>query len=75
MFFEGDDGKNYNIFGEGGVEKAAKDYQKTFLGEIPLNIDLRIAADSGKPLVEKNPDHKISKKFLEIAKKIKDSFR
>ena len=73
-FFEGDDGKNYNIFGEGGVEKAANDYQKTFLGKIPLNIDLRIAADSGKPLVEKNPDHKISKIFVEIAKKIKDSF-
>ena len=73
-FFEGDDGKNYNIFGEGGVEKAAIDYKKKFLGKIPLNIDLRIAADSGKPLVEINPDHKISKIFIEIAKKIKGSF-
>ena len=73
-FFESDDGKNYNIFGEGGVEKAASDYKKDFLGKIPINIDLRIAADAGKPLVEKNPDHKISKIFLEIAKKIKGSF-
>ena len=73
-FFEGDDGKNYNIFGEGGVEKAAIDYKKKFLGKIPLSIDLRIAADSGKPLVEINPDHKISKIFIEIAKKIKGSF-
>ena len=73
-FFEGDDGKNYNIFGEGGVEKAANDYKKKFLGKIPLNIDLRVAADSGKPLVEINPDHKISKIFIEIAKKIKESF-
>jgi len=73
-FFEGDDGKNYNIFGEGGVEKAANDYKKKFLGKIPLNIDLRIAADAGRPLVEKNPDHKISKIFLEMAKKIKGSF-
>jgi len=30
-FFEGDDGKNYNIFGEGGVEKAANDYKKNLL--------------------------------------------
>jgi len=52
-FFEGDDGKNYNIFGEGGVEKAANDYKKKFLGKIPLNIDLRVAADAGKPLDEK----------------------
>ena len=73
-FFEGDDGKNYNIFGEGGVEKAANDYKKKFLGKIPLNIDLRVAADAGKPLVEINPDHKISKIFIEIAKKIKESF-
>jgi ATP-binding protein involved in chromosome partitioning len=73
-FFQSDDGKNYNIFGEGGVEKTAKDYKKDFLGKIPINIDLRIAADTGKPLVEKNPDHKISKIFLEMAKKIKGSF-
>ena len=73
-FFESDDGKNYNIFGEGGVEKVATDYKKDFLGKIPINIDLRIAADAGKPLVKKNPDHKISKIFLEMAKKIKGSF-
>ncbi len=73
-FFETDEGKKYNIFGEDGVEKVAKDYKKEFLGKIPINIDLRIAADTGKPLVEKNPDHKISKIFIEIAKKIKGSF-
>jgi len=73
-YFRSDDGKNYNIFGEGGVEKVAKDYKKDFLGKIPINIDLRVAADTGKPLFEKNPDHQISKIFKEIAKKIKESF-
>ena len=73
-FFETDEGKKYNIFGEGGVEKVAKDYKKKFLGKIPINIDLRVAADSGKPLVEKNPDHKISTIFKEMAKKVKESF-
>ena len=73
-FFESDDGKKHNIFGEGGVEKLATDYNKKFLGKIPINIDLRIAADSGKPLVEKSPDHKISKIFEEIAKKVKETF-
>ena len=73
-FFQSDDGKNYNIFGEGGVEKVANDYKKNFLGKIPIDIDLRVAADTGKPLFEKNPDHKISKIFQEIAKKIKGSF-
>ena len=73
-FFETDEGKKYNIFGEDGVEKVARDYKKKFLGKIPINIDLRVAADSGMPLVEKNPDHKISIIFKEIAKKIKESF-
>ena len=73
-FFESDDGKKHNIFGEGGVEKLATIYKKEFLGKIPIDIDLRVAADTGKPLVEKKPDHKISKIFIEIAKKIKGSF-
>jgi ATP-binding protein involved in chromosome partitioning len=73
-FFETEEGKKYNIFGEGGVEKLSKDYKKEFLGKIPIDIDLRVAADAGKPLVEANPDHKISKIFKDIAKKIKESF-
>ena len=73
-FFQTNDGKKYNIFGEDGVEKVAEDYKKDFLGKIPISIDLRVAADSGKPLVEKSPDHKISKIFIEIATKIKGSF-
>jgi len=73
-FFQGDDGKNYNIFGEGGVEKIANEYKKKFISKIPISIDLRIAADSGIPLVEKEPNHKVSKMFIEIAKKIKESF-
>ena len=73
-FFESEEGKKYNIFGEDGVEKVAKDYKKKFLGKIPINVDLRIAADSGKPLVEEKPEHKISIIFKEIALKIKESF-
>ena len=73
-FFQSEDGKNYNIFGEDGVEKAAKDYNKKFLGKIPINIDLRVAADTGKPLFEKNPGHEISKIFKSIAENIKESF-
>ena len=73
-FFETDEGKKYNIFGEDGVEKVAKDYKKEFLGKIPINIDLRVSADSGKPLFEKDSNHEISKIFREIATKVKGSF-
>jgi ATP-binding protein involved in chromosome partitioning len=69
-FFKGDDGKNYNIFGEGGVEKTAKEFNKDFLGKIPLHQDLRLSADIGIPLTHSDPEHEISLVFKKIAKKI-----
>ncbi len=69
-YFKGDDGKQYKIFGEGGVEKTAKEFNKDFLGKIPLNQDLRNSADNGDPLTHSNPDHEISKIFKSIAEKI-----
>jgi len=36
-YFVGDDNKKYNIFGEGGVKDTAEEFNKEFLGEIPIN--------------------------------------
>ena len=69
-FFKGDDGKNYNIFGEGGVEQTAKEFNKDFLGKIPLHQDLRISADKGDPLTLSDPKHEMSLIFKIIAEKI-----
>ena len=74
-FFKGDDGKEYKIFGEGGVEKTAKEFNKNFLGKIPLNQDLRNSADKGEPLTHSDPEHEVSKIFKDIAEKVKQSFR
>ena len=73
-FFKGDDGKEYKIFGEGGVEKTAKEFSKNFLGKIPIHQDLRDATDKGDPLTHSNPDHEVSKIFKSIAEKIKLAF-
>ena len=72
-FFKGDDGKKYKIFGEGGVEKIAKEFNKQFLGHLPLNQELRNSADIGDPLSHSNPDHEVSKLFKKIAEKVKNS--
>ena len=72
-FFKGDDGKEYKIFGESGVEKTAKEFNKEFLGHLPLHQDLRISADKGDPLTHSDPDHEVSKLFVDIAGKIKVS--
>ena len=69
-FFKGDDGKEYKIFGEGGVEKTAKEFNKNFLGKIPIHQDLRDATDKGDPLTHSKPDHEVSKIFEDIARQI-----
>jgi len=74
-FFKGDDGKEYKIFGEGGVEKTAKEFNKNFLGKIPIHQDLRDATDKGDPLTHSNPEHEVSKIFKGIAEKIKLAFQ
>jgi len=70
-YFTADDGKKYKIFGEGGVKKTAKEFEKEFLGEIPIDPEVGKCGDEGKPIVETNPDHKISKIYLNFANKIK----
>ena len=69
-FFKTEDGKKHNIFGEGGVEKTAKEFNKNFLGKIPISTKLRESADLGLPLTYKEPGDEISKVFLEIADKV-----
>ena len=72
--FVGDDGKEYYIFGKGGVEKTAKEFNKEFIGKIPINPEVGKFGDLGKPIVESIPDHKISKIYLDFANKIKSNY-
>mgnify|MGYP006175847241 FL=1 len=74
-FFKGDDGKEYKIFGEGGVEKTANEFNKNFLGKIPIHQDLRDATDKGDPLTHSDPEHEVSKIFKDIAEKVKLAFQ
>jgi len=73
-YFKGDDGKVYKIFGESGVKKTAQEFNKEFLGYLPIHQDLRNSADKGDPLTHSKPDHEVSKLFKDIAEKIKQSF-
>ena len=73
-YFIGDDGKKYKIFGEGGVKRTAEEFEKEFLGEIPINPEVGKTGDEGKPIVEANPEHEISKIYLELANKIKSIY-
>ena len=73
-YFVGDDGKKYPIFGEGGVKRTANEFNKEFLGEIPISPEVGKLGDSGIPIVESKPDHEISKIYLSLAEKIKSTY-
>ena len=72
--FTGDDGKKYAIFGEGGVKRTAKEFNKEFLAEIPIDPNVGKFGDQGKPIVENNPNSKISQIYINLAKKIKSIY-
>ncbi len=73
-FFIAEDGKKYHLFGEGGVKKTADEFNKEFLGEIPINPDVGKSGDNGKPIVEENPNNEISKIYIDFANKIKSVY-
>ena len=73
-YFIGDDNKKYNIFGKGGVRDTAKEFDKEFLGEIPINPEVGKSGDKGKPIVEEDPSNEISKIYINLAKKIKSTY-
>lgn len=58
------------IFGEGGGRREAKRLDVPFLGEIPLDANLRKSGDTGKPLVAFDESSPISQKFIELARNI-----
>ncbi len=73
-YFIGDDNKKYKIFGEGGVRKTSDEFNKEFLGEIPINSEIAKTSDNGKPIVEEDPNCEISKIYIDFANKIKSTY-
>lgn len=43
-----DCGKRYEIFGSGGAKRRAAELQIPFLGEVPINIQMRVNGDEGR---------------------------
>ena len=58
------------IFGSGGGQKLAHEYDVTLLGQLPLIREIREEADSGNPTVVANPTSEVAVLYRQIAKKI-----
>jgi ATP-binding protein involved in chromosome partitioning len=59
-----------DIFNSGGARRECERLNIDLLGEIPLDVEIRVGGDEGIPVVEKNLQNKNSESFMEIAKKI-----
>jgi ATP-binding protein involved in chromosome partitioning len=64
------DGTRMDLFGSGGGEQLALATQTPFLGKIPIDQNVRIGGDSGKPIVTAYPESPVAKALNEIAQKI-----
>ena len=69
-WFTGDDGKRYELFGEGGGQRLADDTGVPLLGKVPLLPALREGSDTGHPVVVAFPDTEAAQAFRAIAETI-----
>jgi ATP-binding protein involved in chromosome partitioning len=62
-------GHEEHIFGEGGGQRIAEEYDLSYLGGIPLDIRIRSDADGGKPTVVADPDGALAEVYRGIARR------
>ena len=62
-------GHSEPIFGTGGGMVMAETNHVDFLGALPLDINIRIQADSGQPTVATDPDSQAAQMYRAIARK------
>jgi len=63
-------GHQEHIFGEGGAQLLVDQYQCALLGELPLDINIRTQADSGKPSVIADKESAIAGTYRDIARRV-----
>ncbi|MFH0809423.1 MAG: Mrp/NBP35 family ATP-binding protein [Pseudomonadota bacterium] len=65
-----DCGKRVDIFRSGGGRRLAQTMGVPFLGAIPIDPDVTLASDAGRPYVELNADSAAAKAFEEVIQPI-----
>jgi ATP-binding protein involved in chromosome partitioning len=63
-------GHRSDIFGHGGAKAEAARLGTEFLGEIPLLLDIRTAADAGKPIAAEAPGSQAGKAYADLAQRV-----
>ena len=58
------------IFGADGGKRMAEQYGVDYLGALPLNMQIRVQADSGKPTVVAEPDSEVAGIYKAVARQV-----
>ncbi len=69
-FVAPDTGTRYDIFGHGGGAAMASEVGVGFLGEVPLEPQVRIGGDEGKPIVVAQPDSPAAQAIRAVARQV-----
>jgi ATP-binding protein involved in chromosome partitioning len=68
-YWIGPDGKEVDLFGRGGGRELAEQAGVPFLGEIPIDPNVRIGGDDGKPVVLSSPESPVAVALKDMAQK------
>jgi len=63
-------GQHDDVFGHGGAKREAERLKVPFLGELPLNAEIRAAGDRGEPIVIASPDSVAARAFRQCAEAV-----
>ena len=59
-----------HVFSHGGARREAEKLGMEFLGEMPLDIEIRETSDGGRPIVVSNPDSPLAQAYVGIAGRV-----
>ena len=71
-YFETNEGKTFNIFGEGGGSSLANQFSLPLLSSIPISEDTNNEADDGNPLILQEKNSPTKRELLELVKTIEE---
>ena len=63
-------GHTEHIFGEDGGKKMAAEYKMDYLGALPLDMQIRLQADNGRPTVVADPDGELAGIYKAVARQV-----
>ncbi len=64
------DGSKLDVFGHGGGKQLARDAGAEFLGEVPLDPQVRVGGDAGVPVVVSQPESSVALAFEALARAV-----